>query len=76
MAEQAYLAAASRTSRPVPIAARAEPTVSRAEPIVSRAEPVEATTQPASIFAGLGIVDEADTGSFDLDLALQRRRVG
>ena len=76
MAEQAYLAAASRTSRPVPIVARAEPTVSRAEPTVSRAEPVEAAPQPASRFAGLGIVDEADTGSFDLDSALQRRRVG
>jgi hypothetical protein len=83
MAEQAYLAAASLTSRPEPIAARAEPTVSRAEPtvsraepIVSRAEPVEAAPQPASRFAGLGFVDEADTGSFDLDSALQRRRVG
>jgi hypothetical protein len=41
-----------------------------------RAEPVEAATPPASRFAGLGIVDDADTGSFDLDSALQRRRVG
>jgi hypothetical protein len=62
MAEQAYLAAAS--------------TKTRAEPTVSRAEPVEAAPQPASRFAGLGIVDDADTGSFDLDSALQRRRVG
>ena len=62
MAEQTYLAAASRTPR--------------AEPTVSRAEPVEAPAQPASKFALLGIVDDSDTGSFDLDSALKRRRVG
>jgi hypothetical protein len=69
MAEQAYVARVS-TSR------RAEPTVSASEPTVSPSVPVEAATQPASRFAGLGIVDDADTGSFDLDSALQRRRVG
>jgi hypothetical protein len=79
MAEQAYVARVS-TSR------RAEPPISPAEPVEAstrdavsasrRAEPVEAATPPASRFAGLGIVDDADTGSFDLDSALQRRRVG
>jgi hypothetical protein len=48
----------------------------RAEPTGPRAEPVEAASQAASKFAGLGIVDDADTASFDLDSALKRRRVG
>jgi hypothetical protein len=90
MAEQAYVARVSTSRRAEPVAAstraavstgstrdaRAEPKVSRAEPTVSPSVPVEAATQPASRFAGLGIVDVADTGSFDLDSALQRRRVG
>jgi hypothetical protein len=74
MAEQAYLA--SIAARTETIASGAQPTASRAEPVVSRAEPVEAPSKPVSKFAGLGFVDDADTGSFDLDSALKRRRVG
>ena len=76
MAEQAFLAAASRTPRVEPTGPRAEPTGPRAEPTGPRAEPVEAPSQAASKFARLGIVDDADTASFDLDSALKRRRVG
>lgn len=76
MAEQAYVARVSASRRAEPTVSPSVPTVSPSEPTVSRAEPVEAATQPASRFAGLGIVDDADTGSFDLDSALQRRRVG
>jgi hypothetical protein len=74
MAEQAYLA--SIAARTETIASGAQPTASRAKPVVSRAEPVEATSTAVSKFAGLGFVDDADTGSFDLDSALKRRRVG
>jgi hypothetical protein len=75
MAEQAYVARVSASRRAEPTVSPSVPTVSPSEPTVSRAEPVEAATPPASRFAGLGIVDDADTGSFDLDSALQRRRV-
>jgi hypothetical protein len=74
MAEQAYLA--SVAARTEIVASGAQPTASRAEPAVSSAEPVEAPSKPASKFAHLGIVDDVDTGSFDLDSALKRRRVG
>jgi hypothetical protein len=81
MAEQAYVArvSASRRAEPPVLPAElveASTRDARAEPPVLPAEPVEAATPPASRFAGLGIVDDADTGSFDLDSALQRRRVG
>jgi hypothetical protein len=79
MAEQAYVARVSTSRRAEPVEASTRVAFStgrRAEPIGPRAEPVEAPVQPASKFAGLGIVDDADTGSFDLDSALKRRRVG
>lgn len=81
MAEQAYLASIAARTETVasgarPAASRAELAVSGAELAVSGAEPVEAPSKPVSKFAHLGIVDDADTGSFDLDSALKRRRVG
>jgi hypothetical protein len=72
MAEQAYVARVSASRRAELVEASTRDAVSASR----RAEPVEAATPPASRFAGLGIVDDADTGSFDLDSALQRRRVG
>jgi hypothetical protein len=74
MAEQAYLAAMTNTPRAEPVEALTRD--ARAEPTGPRAEPVEAASQGASKFARLGIVDDADTASFDLDSALKRRRVG
>jgi hypothetical protein len=88
MAEQAYVARVSTGRRAEPVEASTRDAVStgstrdavstgrRAEPTGPRAEPVEAASQAASKFAGLGIVDDADTASFDLDSALKRRRVG
>jgi sRNA-binding protein len=79
MAEQAYVARVSASRRAEPPISPAELVEASTRDAVSasrRAEPVEAATPPASRFAGLGIVDDADTGSFDLDSALQRRRVG
>jgi hypothetical protein len=62
IAEQAYLGRVS-TGR-------------RAEPVAAPPRPTEQLPQAPSRFAGLGIVEDTDTGTFDLDSALKRRRVG
>jgi hypothetical protein len=62
IAEQAYLAKIAAPQRTAPVAAPPRP--------------VEQPAQAPSRFAGLGIVTDTDTGSFDLDSALKRRRVG
>ena len=67
IAEQAYLSRVSTSRRAELVEASTRDTL---------AEPVEAASQPASRFAGLGIVEDTDTGTFDLDSALKRRRVG
>jgi hypothetical protein len=74
MAEQAYLASIAALTETV--ASGAQTTASRAVPAVSSAGPVAVPNKPVSKFAHLGIVDDVDTGSFDLDSALKRRRVG
>lgn len=47
----------------------------RTAPVAAPSRPVEQPARAPSRFAGLGIVEDADTGSFDLDSALKRRRV-
>lgn len=79
IAEQAYLARVSTGRR----AEHVEPSTRDAVSGLQSTAPVAASPRPAkhptptpSKFAGLGIVTDADTGSFDLDSALKRRRVG
>lgn len=62
IAEQAYIAKISAPRR--------------VEPTVAPSRPAEQPAKAPSRFAGLGIVEDADTGAFDLDSALKRRRVG
>jgi hypothetical protein len=79
IAEQAYLARVSTGRRAEPVEASTRDAVSapqRTAPVAAPPRPVEQPAQAPSRFAGLGIVTDTDTGSFDLDSALKRRRVG
>jgi hypothetical protein len=79
VAEQAYLARVSTGRRAELVEASTRDAVSaprRAEPAAVPNLPTEKPAQAPSRFAGLGIVEDTDTGAFDLDSALKRRRVG
>ncbi len=79
IAEQTYLARVSTGRRAELVEASTSDAVSaprRAEPVAVPTRPAEQPAQASSRFAGLGIVEDTDTGTFDLDSALKRRRVG